>query len=374
MNPPSPPDSAPTADGTPRVPAPSPAPAPAPGASCREGASTAVQRPARWPWIAVLSVIVGGLGGAGALRARFGGGEARPFASPRTGASPVPAAPGSGDAVPVWAEVSADQIAEAKRLGVPVAFENGIGMRFVLVPAGTFTMGSSEGEQGHQPDETQHRVTLTQAYYVSIHETTNGQYRRFERDHDSGKYEEVSLNADAQPAVRVSHTDATEFATWLSGQEGGRAYRLPTESEWEHAARAKTATSRYWGDDEGGFARNANIADAKAKAVFGFSWSSPWDDGSAATSPVGTFLPNGWGLYDMIGNVWEWCADQKADYPTESVTDPTGPSFGTGRVLRGGSWNSIPDEARAVTRGVLDPAGRFDAEGFRLVAPARPSR
>ncbi len=305
-----------------------------------------------------------------------------PPSAPRSPPAPEPPAepakPGGSPAekgeVPSWAKVAPEQIEAAKEAGVPVAFENSIGMRFVLVPAGTFTMGSPEGEKGRSADEVRHPVILTRPFYVSIHETTNGQYRRFKRDHDSGKLEE-SLNGDTQPVVRVSHTDATEFARWLSGRESGRAYRLPTESEWEYAARAKTTTSRYWGDEEGGFVRHANIADAKAKAKFDFfSWAGSWDDGFVVTAPVGTYLPNGWGLDDMLGNAWEWCADWKGDYPTGSVTDPTGPSFGTGRVLRGGSWRSNPGFARAAFRPGGDPDGLPGDGGFRLVLPARATR
>ncbi len=130
-----------------------------------------------------------------------------------------------------WAHVSEAQVAEAKRLAIPVAFENDLGMRFVLVPSGTFSMGSPEGEEHRDADETQHTVALSRAYYVSIRETTNAEYRRFQADHDSGAYQGVTLNDDGQPVVNVSQADAVAFATWSSGREPPPVYRLPPEGE-----------------------------------------------------------------------------------------------------------------------------------------------
>ncbi len=281
---------------------------------------------------------------------------------------------------PAWAKVSEEQIAEAKRLGIPVAFENSIGMRFVLVPAGTFTMGSPEAEKGRFPEETQHDVTLTTPYYVAIHETTNGAYRRFKPEHASGEEQGTSLDGDTQPVVEVSHAEAVAFAAWLSVQDPGREYRLPTEAEWEHAARARTATSRFWGDDEEVFPQYANIVDLRE----GPTTDEPRraTDGFAVTAPVGSFRPNGWGLYDVIGNVCEMCSDWTGDYPKGPATDPRGPPSGTHRVARGGSWaaaNNLaytfsmvgPRVARSAFRSAVDPGEPSAYDGFRLVVSAR---
>ena len=184
------------------------------------------------------------------------------------------------EAVPDWAKVSDAQKAAAKEAGVPVAFENAIGMRFVLIPAGTFLMGSPATEEGRDGDEVQHEVVLTKPFYLGVTEVTNAQYRRFRADHDSGAYKDEGLNGDDQPVVRVSWDDAVAFAEWLSGQDGGRTYRLPTEAEWEWACRAGTRTRYWWGDAEEEGWKYANANDPKTKEAFGFDWDGwPKDDG-----------------------------------------------------------------------------------------------
>ncbi|MBL9088434.1 MAG: formylglycine-generating enzyme family protein, partial [Planctomycetia bacterium] len=153
---------------------------------------------------------------------------------------------GVSPSVPPWAKVAPIQVEAAKRAGVPVAFQNAIGMRFVLIPEGTFTMGDAESEP--RPDEVPHKVTLTKSYYMAITETTNFEYRKFKAAHDSRDFQGDGLNADAQPVAEVSYNDAIEFARWLSSQDPAHVYRLPTEAEWEYACRAGT-TSRYWWGD-----------------------------------------------------------------------------------------------------------------------------
>jgi formylglycine-generating enzyme required for sulfatase activity len=187
---------------------------------------------------------------------------------------------------------------------------------------------------------------------------TNGQYRRWKADHDSGWLN----NGEKQPVMRVSHADATGYAAWLSAQDGGRAYRLPTEAEWEYACRAGTATPFWFG---------ATITPAQAN----YDGNSTYGGGPKGayreqTTPLGTFAPNGWGLYDMHGNVWEWCADWKGAYPAGRVQDPPGPSTGSGRVLRGGSWISDPDLVRSAYRSANSPDYRGGNNGFRLVLVA----
>ena len=145
---------------------------------------------------------------------------------------------------------------------------------------------------------------------------------------------------DEHPVVNVSWNDAVAFCKWLSKKEG-KTYRLPTEAEWEYACRAGTTTRYYSGDDPETLAKVGNVADATAKAKFpDWKWTIKASDGYVFTAPVGKFKPNAFGLYDMHGNAWQWCADwYGADYYTKSPTDdPTGPSTGSFRVLRGGSW------------------------------------
>jgi formylglycine-generating enzyme required for sulfatase activity len=270
---------------------------------------------------------------------------------------------------PLWANVSPEQEAEAARLGVPVAFENDLEMRFVLVPAGRFTMGSPEGESGRDSDEVEHEVTLTQAYYMQVTEVTNRQYRRWKEGHDSGEFRNHSLNGDDQPVVAVSHEDAVGFAAWLSGRGGGRSYRLPTEAEGERAARAGTPGARYWVGGEGEGHRYANAMDPVTNAEYGWSLGGwPKDDGYRVAAPVAKFLPNGWGLHDMLGNVWEWVADWYGPYAQGPVHDPTGPATGDWRVLRGGSWSVDASLVRAAGRDARRPGDRYGRFGFRLVS------
>lgn len=158
------------------------------------------------------------------------------------------------------------------------------------------------------------------------------------------------------------------FASWVSQRERGRTYRLPSEAEWEYAARAGTKTSRYWngGDDE--CVRHANVLDLRAQSKLRFEVVADWDDGFAVTAPVGSFLPNAWGLYDVLGNVYEWCADWMGDYPADDAMDPRGPPQGDWKVLRGGSWMGSHKHARAARRLDSAPEVRYGSYGFRLVA------
>ena len=139
-------------------------------------------------------------------------------------------------------------------------------MEFVWIPKGCYMMGSPASESGRSGDEQQHQVCV-EGYWLAKYEVTNSQYRMFKPSHDSGQYEGNSLNGDSQPVVMVDWNDATVFAEWLS-QKTGKTFKLPTEAEWEYAARAGTTTARYWGDDDSQLCRHANITDRTAVASF----------------------------------------------------------------------------------------------------------
>ncbi len=197
------------------------------------------------------------------------------------------------------------------------------------------------------------------AFYVSIREVTNGQYRRFKSGHDGGEWAGVSLNGDRQPVVEVSHDDAVSYATWLSSRGGGGVYRLPTESEWEYACRAGTRTPFWFG---------ATITPAQANYDGSDTYGGgPKGEYRERTTDVGTFASNGWGLYDLHGNVWEWCGDRYGAYPSGRIRDPQGAPTGEYRVLRGGSWNNNPDNVRSANRNRNTPDNRNDNIGFRVV-------
>ncbi len=236
---------------------------------------------------------------------------------------------------------------ERSRLNRPSgpSFTNSIGQKFVLIPGGSFLMGSPAGEAGRDDDETQHRVTLSSPFYIQTTEVTQGQWQGVMGRNPSRFKGDPNL-----PVEYVSWNDAQEFIRLLNQKEGTDKYRLPTEAEWEYACRAGSTTLWCFGDDEN------RLGD--------YAW---YDDNSGRkTHPVGRLKPNTWGLYDMHGNVWEWCIDRYGVYPSGSVIDPAGPSSGSYRVFRGGSWGNNARICRSANRHGFDPGYRFGYLGFRL--------
>jgi formylglycine-generating enzyme required for sulfatase activity len=276
----------------------------------------------------------------------------------------------------LWWTPAEEQEAYAHRGKQPLYIENSVGMKLVLIPPGTFTMGSPTTEKYRNSDEAQHGVTLTNGFYMASTEVTNGQYRTFKPNHTSKDYKGHSLNGDEQPVVYVSWNDAVAFCDWLTSRERGAgkigsrdSYRLPTEAEWEYACRAGTGTSRFWGDSDHAAKEYCNAYDPLAKREFGLEWDCfPNEDGYRVTAPAGRFEPNAYGLCDMIGNVWEWCRDWYGKaYSGGSVTDPEGPGSGSRRVLRGGSWFDGPGGCRSANRGDFRFVCKieFDREAMR---------
>ncbi len=233
-------------------------------------------------------------------------------------------------------------------------FTNSIGMTFVQIPAGTFMMGSPSSESGRDNDENQHRVTLTQPFYLQTTEVTQGQWKAIMGSNPS--YFD-SCGNDC-PVEQVSWNDCQEFIRKLNQREGNGTYRLPTEAEWEYACRAGTTTPFNTGN-----CLSANEAN--------YDGNYPYMGCSRGqyrkkTVSVGSFSPNAWGLYDMHGNVWEWCQDWKGDYPGGSVTDPEGPSSGQYPVIRGGSWSHNAGNCRSADRNISTPDYRSRFNGFRV--------
>ena len=245
-------------------------------------------------------------------------------------------------------------------------------------------------------EHPQHRVRITKPFYLGTYHVTRGQFRQFVEDTgyktDAEKGEKPGAwgwdpdkkafgfnekyswrnagfeQTDEHPVVNVSWNDAVAFCKWLSKKEG-KTYRLPTEAEWEYACRAGTTTRYYSGDDPETLAKVGNVADAAAKAKFpDWKYTIKASDGYVFTAPVGKFKPNAFGLYDMHGNAWQWCADwYGAEYYAKSpADDPTGPDSGDDRVLRGGSWDIGPDDARSADRFGYWPSDRVDDTGFRV--------
>lgn len=316
-------------------------------------------------------------------------------------------------AAPAWSTDSAPPL--------PAGVENGLGMRFVLIPAGEFMMGSEESVEELErafpqyerrrflelgDEAPRHRVRITKPFYMGRHEVTVGQFRRFleasgyrpeseadgtggygynpaydpatslRRDAFEGRNPKYSwrnpgfAQTDDHPVVNVTWNDAMAMCKWLTATEG-RTYRLPTEAEWEYAARAGTTTRYHTGDAPETLLKAANVFDADARPNWE-KWTAfalAGRDGYAFTSPVGSFAPNAFGLHDVHGNVWEWTADWHDDhyYARSPVDDPKGPDSGSVRVRRGGSWHTWAFYARSSYRNWNAPETRYTLVGMRLV-------
>jgi len=256
--------------------------------------------------------------------------------------------------------------AETRALAVRVEVEPKINMPFVSIPGGCFQMGSSAGLEESYSNETQHQVCL-EGFWLSQHEVTNDQYRLFKPTHSSGIYKGMTLNNDRQPVAEISWQEATDYARWLS-QQTGRRYRLPTEAEWEYAARAGTGTVRYWGDDPSNACEYANVADQTAQRAWGANAIHACDDEQAVASPVASYQQNPLKLFDMLGNVSEWtCSEYVPNYGgAEKRCSRRQPTEGS-RTIRGGSWDDEPRLVRAADRNGRSPDSRDYGLGFRLV-------
>jgi uncharacterized protein (TIGR02996 family) len=240
---------------------------------------------------------------------------------------------------------------------------NSLGMELALILPGSFWMGSPDAEQWRSNDEQRHRVNLTQPFFLGVYPVTVGEFGRFvaATNYNAGSEwrHPGFAQTDRHPVVNVSWNDAQALVAWLNQVEGnsGLVYALPTEAQWEYACRAGSETDYWWGNDENKLGEYA------------------WFDGNSgnATHPVDTKQPNSWGLWQMQGNIWEWCADLYGDYPTGEVTDPSGASGGSRRVFRGGAWSNDPARCRSAYRGYSDPGNRFTYIGFRLAVSVRAS-
>ena len=241
------------------------------------------------------------------------------------------------------------------------SFRNGLGMAFVLIPAGTFQMGSPADEPLRGDSELQHTVTLTGPFYMQATEVTLAQWwavmgkRFFGRRKGQGN----------MPVAKVSWYDCADFIKALNARTETGFYRFPTEAEWEYACRANSQRAFSWGDAIDCSRALFGNHHLKAGECTDFVQSKGLKKNQP--SPVGVYPPNAWGLYDMHGNVWEWCADWFSPYPDEAVRDPLGPESGAHKVKRGGSWMGPGDRCRSANRAHAHPAGRFRTTGFRLV-------
>jgi formylglycine-generating enzyme required for sulfatase activity len=283
------------------------------------------------------------------------------------------------------------QDAWARYLGIPVRYTNSIGMEFQLIPPGEFLMGSTDEEVAaalqvvddtnadanirfriEHSERPQHKVVISRPFLLGTTKVTIGQFKQFSA---TGYITEAELAAktgsgeppakriktyldpgyrvtDDSPAAVITWNDAVAYCQWLSSREN-RKYRLPTEAEWEYACRAGTTTAYSFGDDY------------KELAEYG------WHNANAenAAHAGGRLLPNPFGLFDLHGNLMEWCGDffDETWYRRSPEVDPLGPSRGIPRVLRGGSWYSFPSYSRSASRHLFAPSDRYNTNGFRCV-------
>nr|WP_239124884.1 formylglycine-generating enzyme family protein [Leptolyngbya sp. CCY15150] len=238
----------------------------------------------------------------------------------------------------------------------------GVTLDLMLMPSGTFTMGSPDGE-GYKDEQPQHSVTIA-SFWMGKYPVTQSQWRtvsalpRIERDLD---VDPASFKGDNRPVEKVSWYDAVEFCQRLS-KHTEREYRLPSEAEWEYACRAGTTTPFY-------------VGPTITTDLANYNGNYTYSNGSTGiyreeTTEVGSFPANAFGLYDMHGNVWEWCLDHWHDTYQDAPTD--GSAWVAGgdnalRVLRGGSWSGNPRNCRSANRGWFGPGGRYNYVGFRVV-------
>ena len=226
-------------------------------------------------------------------------------------------------------------------------YTNSIGMEFVLIPSGSFMMGADQESEPADSDEApRHPVTISKAFYLGKFEVTQSQWVAVMGDNPS------EFKGDNMPVGGISWDDAQSFLQKLNQMEGTDKYRLPTEAEWEYAARAGTESTYFFGND------TADLVD--------YAW---YDDNSDEIShPVGQKRANPWGLFDMCGNVTEWVQDWYAQaYPPGQVTDPRGEEFGRYRVMRGGCWSYPAWYCRASDRACAPPDFRANYYGFRIL-------
>lgn len=242
---------------------------------------------------------------------------------------------------------------------------NSIGMEFIAIPAGSFLMGAKD-DKAYRSEKPQHKVTISKPFYIAKNEVTQAQWETvmgnnpYTLDRSNPYYNlpgmKERITRPEHPAT-VSWNDAQAFIKKLNEKEGQHQYRLPTEAEWEYAARAGTATAYSFGDNSNDLGR--------------YAWYGE-DFTNGGTHPVGKKLPNAWGLFDVHGNVWEWVQDKYSEtyYAQSPETDPSGPANGNQYVVRGGSWHETATSWRSSFRKTYDPDYRGISIGFRLVKTA----
>lgn len=231
---------------------------------------------------------------------------------------------------------------------LPGLAENNTPLTVVYIPAGTFMMGSPDSEPSHEENENPvHEVTISKDFFIGKYEVTQAQWLALMDENPS-----TEQNPNF-PVNKVNWEDCQEYIKRLNAYHQTSGFRLPTEAEFEYACRAGTTTSSFFGE---------NPSEEEMEKYVWFR-----NNSEGELHAVGQLQPNPWGLYDMMGNIWEWCQDWYGPYPSETQIDPKGPESGTEKVFRGPSWLGRPEWVRCADRGKFTPDNQRNTGGFRLV-------
>jgi formylglycine-generating enzyme required for sulfatase activity len=368
------------------------------GATSLETSGAVPAAQPRWPLVVgVLALVVSLILTLAVLVSSIWG---RPTQEPTRVADPgptqagTPTAPVTAPTTPPTSPPTADldfALVEGGPSGRPWT-STSTGMRFIALEPAVFQMGSPADEPGHVAGEQRHVVKLSQGFFIGATEVTGGQWRKLMGSNPS--LCEFGCDDD-QPVQNITWCDALRFLNELSKadrlplvytipascEQGGEVkwdttvdgYRLPTEAEWEYAARAGSTTAHSFDPGAGSICSFANLGDRSAsKSLTGHDFAT-CDDKYEFTAPVKSFPPNTWGLYDVHGNVWEWVWDRHGPYPKDPVVDPIGPSTGSDRNLRGGSFINELDDIRSAERHWEPPNFTLNRIGLRVVRGRGPS-
>jgi uncharacterized protein (TIGR02996 family) len=237
-----------------------------------------------------------------------------------------------------------------------ITLPGGVEMRFSFIPPGSFLMGSPESEKDRQGNETRHMVTLTRSFWLGQTPVTQAQWQAVLKTNPS------HFKGDNLPVETVNWDDAQSLCV-AAEQRTGVRLRLPTEAEWEYAARGGTTTPFYWGSE-----LNGTQASCSGTSPFGTKLKGPAQESATTVGSYAATFPHPWGLADVIGNVWELCRDWYGAYRDGESTDPVGPERGSSRVSRGGCWIDYAWFCRAAYRGKDSPDERSRYLGFRVAA------
>jgi formylglycine-generating enzyme required for sulfatase activity len=292
---------------------------------------------------------------------------------------------------PLAADEARKRQAAAGAAARTVDLGGGVKLDLACIPAGRFVMGDAAGQPDEQP---QSAVAIEKSFWMGRCEVTNEQFARFDASHDSRFEHRTSwqfseeylgwrLNHPKQPVVRVSWDEAMAFCRWLSEKTGAK-FTLPTEAQWEYAARAGTAAPLSYGDLDADFSTFANMADVSIRNLAYEGWrplppdlvprDARFDDRSLVTADVGTYQPNPWGLFDMHGNAAEWTRTLYRPYPYDNGDGRNDPAADGSKVVRGGSWYDRPARCRSAFRLAYRPYEKVFNVGFRVICEDVPVR